>query len=142
MSDPHGTVPHVRIYVAGPVANVRAVQAAAVAAGHELTLDWTRDISLTIDHASRLDMSAALAGEELDAIMTADAGWSSRLSTTAAACSSSSGRLSQERSAASPSTLSSWATSATKVSSTSTRWVQRVARVEDWRAVPHPDNWE
>ncbi len=34
-----------KIYVAGPVADtdgVRAVQAAVVAAGHELTLDWTR----------------------------------------------------------------------------------------------------
>lgn len=55
------------------MANVRVVQTAVVAAGHELTLDWTGDVMLTIDYASRLDVSAALAGEELDAVMTADA---------------------------------------------------------------------
>src|SRR5688500_9164491 len=47
----------VKIYVAGPLADVeevRAVQVAVMAEGHELTLDWTRgsDATLMDDYAS------------------------------------------------------------------------------------------
>ncbi|WP_300402332.1 hypothetical protein [Nocardioides sp.] len=64
-----------RIYVAGPVADiatVRGVQEAVVAAGHELVLDWTQDTSLTEDAPGPVE-SAALAEEDLDAVLAADA---------------------------------------------------------------------
>lgn len=66
-----------KIYVAGPVADtdgVRAVQAAVVAAGHELTLDWTRgqDASL-VDYEQNPDSAAAVAQADLDAVLAADA---------------------------------------------------------------------
>ena len=64
-----------KIYVAGPmadIATVREVQAAVVAAGHELVLDWTQDITLTEDAPSP-EESAALAAEDLDAVLAADA---------------------------------------------------------------------
>lgn len=72
----HGRVDPVKIYVAGPladVATVRAVQSAVVSAGHELTLDWTEDASLGEDYGSQLDVSGKLAQEELNAVMAADA---------------------------------------------------------------------
>ena len=67
----------VRIYVAGPLADaekVQAVQTAVVAAGHELTLDWSRgpDIKLD-DYGSLPNVSAEIANEDLDAVLTADA---------------------------------------------------------------------
>ncbi len=66
-----------KIYVAGPVtdvATVRAVQSTVVAAGHELTLDWTeRDASLAGDYGSQLDVSGQVAQDDLDAVMAADA---------------------------------------------------------------------
>jgi len=66
----------VKIYVAGPladVATVRSVQSTVVAAGHELTLDWTEEASLMEDYGSQLDVSGKLAEEELNAVMVADA---------------------------------------------------------------------
>mgnify|MGYP001135463269 CR=1 FL=1 len=54
------------------ITTVREVQAAVVAAGHELTLDWTQDTSLT-DDASRPVASATMAEEDLDAVLAADA---------------------------------------------------------------------
>lgn len=67
-----------KIYVAGPLADVesvQAVQSAVVAAGHELTLDWSRgtDVALADDYGSRPALSAELAAEDLDAVLTADA---------------------------------------------------------------------
>lgn len=65
-----------KIYVAGPladVATVRAVQSTVVAAGHELTLDWTEDASPVGDYGSQLDVSGKLAQAELNAVMAADA---------------------------------------------------------------------
>ena len=69
-------VASVKIYVAGPladVATVRAVQSTVAAAGHELTLDWTEDASLVEDYGSQLDVSGKLAQDELDAVIAADA---------------------------------------------------------------------
>lgn len=67
-----------KIYVAGPLADVekvRAVQIAVVAAGHELTLDWTRgsDASLTERYASSPDVAAKIATDDLEAVLDADA---------------------------------------------------------------------
>ncbi|KRE39164.1 hypothetical protein ASG73_02115 [Janibacter sp. Soil728] len=66
-----------RIYVAGPLADVegvRRVQAEVVAAGHELTLDWSRgpDSQLS-DYDSAPEASARIARDDLDAVLTADA---------------------------------------------------------------------
>ncbi|HET7531978.1 MAG TPA: hypothetical protein VFJ83_02430 [Nocardioidaceae bacterium] len=68
----------VKIYVAGPLAdtkNVQAVQSAVVAAGHELTLDWSRgpDVTFEDDYGSLPAVSAMLATEDLDAVLRADA---------------------------------------------------------------------
>jgi hypothetical protein len=66
----------VRIYVAGPIADslaVRRVQQAVLAAGHELTLDWSADVSDGDDHDPRLDWSARTAREDLDAVLAAEA---------------------------------------------------------------------
>lgn len=67
----------VRIYVAGPLAaveTVQAVQFAVVAAGHELTLDWSRGPDVTFDDYGSLPaVSAELASADLDAVLTADA---------------------------------------------------------------------
>jgi hypothetical protein len=67
----------VRIYVAGPLAaveTVQAVQSAVVAAGHELTLDWSRGSDVTFDDYGSLPaVSAELAAAGLDAVLTADA---------------------------------------------------------------------
>lgn len=67
-----------KIYVAGSLADVESVQAvqfAVVAAGHELTLDWSRgqDITFGADYASRPAVSATLAADDLDAVLAADA---------------------------------------------------------------------
>lgn len=66
-----------RIYVAGPLAAaaaVRTVQSKVVAAGHELTLDWTRgpDASI-VDYGSSPALSADLASKDLVAVLTAEA---------------------------------------------------------------------
>jgi hypothetical protein len=68
----------VKVYVAGPLdatSEVRAVQEAVVAAGHELTLDWTRgsDATFADDYASDFDLSAKVAADDLDAALVADA---------------------------------------------------------------------
>jgi len=68
----------VRIYVAGPLAdieNVRSVQSAVVAAGHELTLDWSRgpDAALVDNCGSLPAASAEIAMDDLDAVLVADA---------------------------------------------------------------------
>ena len=55
------------------VTTVRAVQSTVVAAGHELTLDWTEDASPAENYGSQLDASGKLAKDELNAVMTADA---------------------------------------------------------------------
>lgn len=67
-----------KIYVAGPLADVesvRTVQSAIIAAGHELTLDWSRGpyASFTGDYGLLPEVSAKLAAEDLDAVLTADA---------------------------------------------------------------------
>ncbi|MDN5765506.1 MAG: hypothetical protein L0H96_06965 [Humibacillus sp.] len=65
-----------RIYVAGPVADtvtVQKVQDAVLAAGHELTLDWSADVSFAEGFAGQIDRSARMAKEELDAVIAADA---------------------------------------------------------------------
>ncbi|MGA8847451.1 MAG: hypothetical protein WB471_12625 [Nocardioides sp.] len=67
-----------RIYVAGPLADietVQAVQAAVVAAGHKLTFDWSRgkDVTFVGGYASRPDVSASLAADDLNAVLAADA---------------------------------------------------------------------
>jgi hypothetical protein len=67
----------VKIYVAGPLADietVQKVQSAVVAAGHELTHDWTRGPDVTFeDYGSLPGVSAGLAGDDLDAVLDADA---------------------------------------------------------------------
>lgn len=65
-----------KIYVAGPVADaatVQAVQAHVLAAGHTLTMDWSADLSFVEHFESRLDRSAHMAGEMLEAVMAAHA---------------------------------------------------------------------
>lgn len=66
-----------RIYVAGALADtekVQEVQSAVVAAGHELTLDWSRGPDGQFDDYGSLPaVSADIATEDLDAVMTADA---------------------------------------------------------------------
>lgn len=67
-----------KIYVAGPLADietVQTVQSAVVAAGHELTLDWTQgpDVTLVMDYGSLPEISANLATSDLDAVLSADA---------------------------------------------------------------------
>ncbi|NPC96977.1 hypothetical protein [Nocardioides sp. zg-DK7169] len=67
-----------KVYVAGAladVAGVQAVQAAVMAAGHELTLDWTRslDVTLVESYGSDLALSASLASDDLEAVLSAEA---------------------------------------------------------------------
>jgi len=65
-----------KIYVSGPVTDsstVQKVQDAVVAAGHELTLDWSADVSFAERYASQVERSARMATEELDAVLAADA---------------------------------------------------------------------
>ena len=64
--------------MAGPLANIeriQAVQSAVVAAGHELTLDWTRgpDGTLVKDYESLPEVSAKLAADDLNAVLNAHA---------------------------------------------------------------------
>jgi hypothetical protein len=71
--------PHtVKVYVAGPLTNasgVQAVQEAVVAAGHQLSLDWTRgpDVNFADGYKSDLAVSAQIAVADLDGVMNADA---------------------------------------------------------------------
>jgi hypothetical protein len=65
-----------KIYVTGPVSDavtVQQVQDAVVAAGHELTLDWSADVSFAEGYASEAERSAQMAQEELAAVLAADA---------------------------------------------------------------------
>ncbi len=65
-----------KVYVSGPVSDVvtvRNVQDAVVAAGHELTLDWSADVSFAAGYASQVERSAAMAQEEVDAVLAAEA---------------------------------------------------------------------
>lgn len=65
-----------KVYVAGQLADTAAVtgaQQAILAAGHELTHDWTQDLEFTEDYASRLEDSAHLAQADLAGVMVADA---------------------------------------------------------------------
>lgn len=67
-----------KVYVAGALDDaerVQAVQAAVVAAGHQLSLDWTResDVTFVNNYASDLDLSAKIATDDLDAVLDADA---------------------------------------------------------------------
>lgn len=65
-----------KIYVSGPVSDtftVQQVQNAALAAGHELTLDWSADVSFAEGYASQTERSARMAQAELDAVIAADA---------------------------------------------------------------------
>src|SRR5829696_6384571 len=65
-----------RINAAGPVTDtitVRNIQDAVRAAGHELTLDWSADVSFSRDHASQPERSARMAEEMVDAVVAADA---------------------------------------------------------------------
>ena len=68
----------VKVYVAGALTNasaVQAVQEALVAAGHQLSLDWTRgpDIDFVGGYDSDLAASARIAAADLDGVMDADA---------------------------------------------------------------------
>ena len=65
-----------KIYVSGPVSDtftVQQVQNAVLAACHELTLDWSADVSFAEGYASQTERSAQMAQEELDAVIAADA---------------------------------------------------------------------
>lgn len=64
------------MYVAGHLADRAAVvdaQRAVVAAGHELTHDWSQDLEFTMDYASRPEDSAQIAQADLSGVMVADA---------------------------------------------------------------------
>ena len=64
------------VYVAGQLADVltvRDVQRAVVAAGHELTLEWTTEDPQATDGIPPPSASAALAVADLNAVMDADA---------------------------------------------------------------------
>lgn len=64
------------MYVAGQLADITAVEdakRAVVAAGHELTHDWSQDLEFTTDYASRPEDSAHIAQTDLTGVMVADA---------------------------------------------------------------------
>lgn len=66
------------VYVAGPLADtvgVRAVQEAVVAAGHQLSLDWTRasDVTLANGYATDPVLTAKIAQDDLNGVLNADA---------------------------------------------------------------------
>jgi hypothetical protein len=66
----------IKVYVAGHVADSATVadaQRAVVAAGHELTHDWSQDLEFTVEYASRPEDSAQIAEADLSGVMTADA---------------------------------------------------------------------
>ncbi len=65
-----------RSYVAGQIEDTAAVvnvQQRVVSAGHELTHDWTKDLDLTEDYASRIEESTQIAKTDLGGVMDADA---------------------------------------------------------------------
>lgn len=66
-----------RVYVAGSLADssrVREVQGALVAAGHDLTLDWTASPDADLrDYAAHPVEAGRLARADLDAVASADA---------------------------------------------------------------------
>jgi hypothetical protein len=65
-----------KIYVSGPVSDkvtVQQVQNAVVAAGHELALDWSADLSFAEGYASQVERLAQMAQEELATVLAADA---------------------------------------------------------------------
>lgn len=66
----------VRIYVAAPLAAVALVESVhrqLLEAGHELTLDWTRDMSMVAQFASQPVRSAHMASGMIRGIQAADA---------------------------------------------------------------------
>ncbi len=66
----------VKVYVAGQIEDTAAVvnvQQRVVSAGHELTHDWTKDLDLTEDYASRIEESTQIAKTDLGGVMDADA---------------------------------------------------------------------
>lgn len=77
MARRRGILPRVKVYVAGALADVeevRAVQASVLAAGHDLALDWTRGPDAGVrDYASDPAVSAAIAADDLGAVLEADA---------------------------------------------------------------------
>ncbi len=61
--------------MAGPIADlqrVREVQSVVVAAGHQLTPDWTRDTAL-VDYGKYPVGAGAIAAQDLEAVLSADA---------------------------------------------------------------------
>jgi hypothetical protein len=65
-----------KIYVSGPLTDthtVRQVQNAVLAAGHELTLDWSADVSVVERYATEMERSARMARDGMDAVLAADA---------------------------------------------------------------------
>lgn len=74
----NGSLTRMKVYVAGPLTDttaVRAVQQAVLAAGHQLSLDWTRglDVSFAGDYAEDLVLSSKIAADDLDGVLNADA---------------------------------------------------------------------
>jgi hypothetical protein len=66
----------VKVYVAGQLTDKTAVadaQRAVLAAGHELTHDWTQGLEFTTGYASRPEDSAHIAQTDLSGVMAADA---------------------------------------------------------------------
>ncbi|REF30987.1 hypothetical protein [Calidifontibacter indicus] len=64
------------IYVAAPLEAadlVREANALIHEAGHELALDWTRDMSFVAKFSSQPERSAAMAAGMIDAVLRADA---------------------------------------------------------------------
>lgn len=68
---------HVKVYVAGSLGDareVREVQGAVVAAGHELVLDWTRGPDAELrDYDSHPEEAGQVAHDDLGAVLDADA---------------------------------------------------------------------
>jgi nucleoside 2-deoxyribosyltransferase len=66
----------VKVYVAGHLtdsASVADAQRAVLAAGHEVTHDWSQDLEFTTDYASRPEQSRQIAEADLRGVMLADA---------------------------------------------------------------------
>lgn len=67
----------VKIYVAGSLADVGAVQqvqAAVESVGHRVVHDWTRDLDVSLaDYAEDPGAAARIAGADLRAVLEADA---------------------------------------------------------------------
>jgi hypothetical protein len=66
-----------KVYVAGSLADVvavQAVQSAVKTAGHSVTHDWTRDLDVALnDYAEDPDAAARIASTDLLAVLEADA---------------------------------------------------------------------